>query len=41
MPGFGFGKPIIVGYAAFSKQCGLYVSMPPSQPMLMTLRQRA
>ncbi len=26
MPGFGFGKSIIVGYAAFSKQCGLYVS---------------
>jgi uncharacterized protein YdhG (YjbR/CyaY superfamily) len=26
MPGFGFGKTIIVGYAAFSKQCGLYVN---------------
>lgn len=26
MPGFGFGKSIIVGYAAFSKQCGLYVT---------------
>ncbi|QDU89548.1 hypothetical protein Pla175_29400 [Pirellulimonas nuda] len=26
MPGFGFGESIIVGYAAFSKQCGLYVS---------------
>ncbi|WP_146410058.1 iron chaperone [Allorhodopirellula heiligendammensis] len=26
MPGFGFGKTIIAGYAAFSKQCGLYVS---------------
>jgi len=26
MPGFGFGKVIIAGYAAFSKQCGLYVS---------------
>lgn len=26
MPGFGFGKSIIVGYAAFSKQCGIYVS---------------
>ncbi len=26
MPGFGFGKSIVVGYAAFSKQCGLYVS---------------
>lgn len=25
MPGFGFEKTIIVGYAAFSKQCGLYV----------------
>ena len=25
MPGFGFGKTIIAGYAAFSKQCGLYV----------------
>ena len=22
----GFGSPIIAGYAAFSKQCGLYVS---------------
>lgn len=26
MPGFGFGKSIIAGYAAFSKQCGLYLS---------------
>lgn len=26
MPGFGFGTTIIAGYAAFSKQCGLYVS---------------
>ena len=26
MPGFGFEKSIIAGYAAFSKQCGLYVS---------------
>ena len=26
MPGFGFGKSIIAGYAAFSKTCGLYVS---------------
>ncbi len=26
MPGFGIGKTIIAGYAAFSKQCGLYVS---------------
>ncbi len=26
MPGFGFGKSIIAGYAAFSKQWGLYVS---------------
>lgn len=26
MPGFGFGKSIIVGYAFFSKQCGIYVS---------------
>jgi uncharacterized protein YdhG (YjbR/CyaY superfamily) len=26
LPGFGFGKSIIVGYAAFSKQCGLYAS---------------
>lgn len=26
MPGFGFGKTVIVGYAAFSKQCGLYLS---------------
>ena len=26
MPGFGFGKTIVVGYAAFNKQCGLYVS---------------
>lgn len=25
MPGFGFGKSIIAGYAAFSAQCGLYV----------------
>lgn len=26
MPGFGFGKDVVAGYAAFSKQCGLYVS---------------
>lgn len=26
MPGFQIGKAIIAGYAAFSKQCGLYVS---------------
>lgn len=26
MPGFGFEQSIIAGYAAFSKQCGLYVS---------------
>jgi uncharacterized protein YdhG (YjbR/CyaY superfamily) len=25
MPGFRIGKTIIAGYAAFSKQCGLYV----------------
>lgn len=25
MPGFGFGKAIVASYAAFSKQCGLYV----------------
>ncbi len=26
MPGFRIGKDIIVGYAAFSRQCGLYLS---------------
>ena len=26
MPGFKIGKVIVAGYAAFSKQCGLYVS---------------
>ena len=26
MPGFRIGKSIIAGYAAFTKQCGLYVS---------------
>jgi len=26
MPGFQIGKAIIAGYAAFSKQCGLYLS---------------
>ncbi|AFU99918.1 iron chaperone [Simiduia agarivorans] len=26
MPGFKMGKAIIVGYAAFSKQCGIYVA---------------
>lgn len=26
MPGFRIGKTIIAGYAAFSKQCGLYVA---------------
>jgi uncharacterized protein YdhG (YjbR/CyaY superfamily) len=25
MPGFGFGKSVIASYAAFSRQCGLYV----------------
>jgi uncharacterized protein YdhG (YjbR/CyaY superfamily) len=26
MPGFSIGKSTIAGYAAFSKQCGLYVA---------------
>jgi uncharacterized protein YdhG (YjbR/CyaY superfamily) len=26
MPGFRIGKSIVGGYAAFSKQCGLYLS---------------
>lgn len=26
MPGFAIGKSIIAGYAAFTRQCGLYVS---------------
>ena len=26
MPGFRIGKSIIAGYAAFTRQCGLYVS---------------
>jgi uncharacterized protein YdhG (YjbR/CyaY superfamily) len=26
MPGFRIGKTIIAGYAAFSKQCGLYLA---------------
>jgi uncharacterized protein YdhG (YjbR/CyaY superfamily) len=26
MPGFKIGKSIVAGYAAFSKQCGLYLS---------------
>ena len=26
MPGFRIGKTIVAGYAAFAKQCGLYVS---------------
>ena len=26
MPGFRIGKAIVAGYAAFSKQCGLYLS---------------
>ena len=26
MPGFGSGKIVVVGHAAFSQQCGLYVS---------------
>ncbi|WP_424983876.1 iron chaperone [Maritalea sp. S77] len=26
MPGFAIGNSIVVGYAAFSKQCGLYFS---------------
>jgi len=26
MPGFRIGKTIIAGYAAFSKQCGLYIA---------------
>ncbi len=28
MPGFRIGRSIVAGYAAFSKQCGLY--LPPS-----------
>jgi uncharacterized protein YdhG (YjbR/CyaY superfamily) len=26
MPGFSIGQSIVAGYAAFSKQCGLYLS---------------
>ena len=26
MPGFKIGETIVVGYAAFSKQCGIYVA---------------
>ena len=26
MPGFRIGKSVVAGYAAFSKQCGLYLS---------------
>lgn len=26
MPGFRIGKTIVAGYAAFAKQCGIYVS---------------
>jgi uncharacterized protein YdhG (YjbR/CyaY superfamily) len=26
MPGFRFGQSVVAGYAAFSKQCGLYLS---------------
>lgn len=26
MPGFRIGKTIVAGYAAFSKQCGIYVA---------------
>jgi len=26
MPGFRIGKSIVAGYAAFTKQCGIYVS---------------
>ncbi|WP_366514139.1 DUF1801 domain-containing protein [Rhizorhabdus sp.] len=26
MPGFRVGKAVVAGYAAFSKQCGLYVA---------------
>lgn len=26
MPGFAVGKIVVAGYAAFSKQCGLYLS---------------
>ena len=26
MPGYKIGKTIVVGYASFSKQCGIYVS---------------
>ena len=26
MPGFRIGETIVVGYAAFSKQCGIYVA---------------
>jgi len=28
MPGFRIGKTIVAGYAAFSKQCGLYLAPP-------------
>ena len=39
MPGFRIGQSIIAGYAAFSKQCGLYLFLPPSSRMPATLPQ--
>jgi hypothetical protein len=37
MPGFRIGQSIIAGYAAFSKQCGLYYLLPPSSRTPATL----
>jgi len=28
MPGFRIGRAVVAGYAAFSRQCGLYVAAP-------------
>src|SRR5688572_25431790 len=32
MPGFRIGKTIVAGYAAFSRQCGLYLSPSAIRP---------
>ncbi|MCO5215922.1 MAG: DUF1801 domain-containing protein [Thermomicrobiales bacterium] len=38
MPGFRIGDTIVAGYAAFSKQCGLYVQGGCYQPVFRTHR---
>jgi uncharacterized protein YdhG (YjbR/CyaY superfamily) len=40
MPGFRIGKTIVAGYAAFTKQCGIYTCLPVQSILLLATLPR-